>query len=240
MSWHFLQGQEEASWEENSLDGAPSALLSLLPIQDQSYLPGKETECLTDSQSGTTLEPFTGNHGEERLMSSVEGSHVKTLAQLVRVPGLTENDQDFGKKWPVSLAKYDLDSHSWKTHQCSLAGDLEQFSETWPRWGIMQDGECWELTTLEPVIEDPEYGYLPTPQKSDGKIVREFSAASAYRNRENGHQVHVPHIALMKMKPLSILLSDTQSMMGWPESWTSLRPLEMDKFQQWLDSHGKS
>jgi len=28
-------------------------------------------------------------------------------------------------------------------------------------------------------------------------------------------------------------------LMGWPIGWTDLKPLEMDKFQQWLDSHGK-
>ena len=36
MSWHFLQEQEEASWEANSLDGAPSALLSLMPTAAES------------------------------------------------------------------------------------------------------------------------------------------------------------------------------------------------------------
>jgi hypothetical protein len=29
-------------------------------------------------------------------------------------------------------------------------------------------------------------------------------------------------------------------LMGWPIGWSDLRPLEMDKFQQWLGSHGKS
>jgi DNA (cytosine-5)-methyltransferase 1 len=29
-------------------------------------------------------------------------------------------------------------------------------------------------------------------------------------------------------------------MMGWPLSWTELEPLEKAKFQQWLDSHGRS
>ena len=28
----LLQGQEAASWEESSLDGAPDALLSLMPL----------------------------------------------------------------------------------------------------------------------------------------------------------------------------------------------------------------
>ena len=28
-------------------------------------------------------------------------------------------------------------------------------------------------------------------------------------------------------------------LMGWPIGWTDLRPLGMDKFQQWLRSHGE-
>jgi hypothetical protein len=28
-------------------------------------------------------------------------------------------------------------------------------------------------------------------------------------------------------------------LMGWPIGWTSLQPLETDKFQQWLDAHGR-
>jgi len=26
--------------------------------------------------------------------------------------------------------------------------------------------------------------------------------------------------------------------MGWPMGWTGLEPLEMDKYQEWLQSHG--
>jgi hypothetical protein len=32
MSWHFLQGSAEASWEGTCLDGAPAALSSSIPI----------------------------------------------------------------------------------------------------------------------------------------------------------------------------------------------------------------
>ena len=28
-------------------------------------------------------------------------------------------------------------------------------------------------------------------------------------------------------------------LMGWPEEWTDLKPLAMDKFRQWLNKHGK-
>lgn len=29
-------------------------------------------------------------------------------------------------------------------------------------------------------------------------------------------------------------------LMGWPIGWTDLRPLEMDKYRQWLRSHGRA
>jgi DNA (cytosine-5)-methyltransferase 1 len=28
-------------------------------------------------------------------------------------------------------------------------------------------------------------------------------------------------------------------LMGWPIGWTDLKPLGMDKFRQWLNSHGR-
>ena len=32
----------------------------------------------------------------------------------------------------------------------------------------------------------------------------------------------------------------TEWMMGWPSGWTDLKPLEMDKYQSWLQQHGSN
>ena len=74
-----------------------------------------------------------------------------------------ESSQECGEKWRGSFTKYSPDSCSWKTHQCSLLGDLDEFSETWPRWGLMRDGECWEQQTLVQNIKGIESGLSPTP-----------------------------------------------------------------------------
>jgi len=66
--------------------------------------------------------------------------------------------QECGEKWRGSFVKFDQDLSLWKTHQCSLLGDLEEFSETWPQWGLMRDGECWEQRTLEQSIRGIEFG----------------------------------------------------------------------------------
>jgi hypothetical protein len=78
-----------------------------------------------------------------------------------------ESEAECGKKWHGSFVKYDLDSSLWKTHQCSLLGDLEPYSETWPRWGLMRDGECWEQPMLALHTKETESGLWPTPVSDD-------------------------------------------------------------------------
>jgi DNA (cytosine-5)-methyltransferase 1 len=108
-----------------------------------------------------TYKPLTENLGEELLTSYLADFHAKTSAQLEKGQELTESEAECGEKWRASFTKYDQDSCSWKTHQCSLLGDLEEFSETWPQWGLMRDGECWERQTLEQTIRGTEYGFSP-------------------------------------------------------------------------------
>ena len=42
------------------------------------------------------------------------------------------------------------------------------------------------------------------------------------------------------MEVLNELALFAEQAMGWPITWTELRPLEMDKFQQWQRAHGIS
>ena len=89
-------------------------------------------------------------------------------------PESTAQEADSGARWPGSLAKYDRATCSWKTAQRSLLGDLEPCSVTWPRSGLMLDGQCWELPTLERRTDASESGYWPTPNtvgyRSDGEL----------------------------------------------------------------------
>jgi len=79
---------------------------------------------------------------------------------------LMENDQECREKWRGSFVKFDPDTHLWKTHQCSLLGGLDEFSETWPQWGLMRDGECWEQQTLEQTIRGIGFGLSPNGMDS--------------------------------------------------------------------------
>lgn len=111
-----------------------------------------------------TYAPSTGSHGEDVLTWCLEASPVRTSAPQGAVKESPGSEADSGWKWHESSVKYDLDSRSWKTRQCSLLGDLEPASETWPRWGIMRDGESWELSTPALLTSENESGYWPTPR----------------------------------------------------------------------------
>jgi DNA (cytosine-5)-methyltransferase 1 len=113
------------------------------------------------SRFGMTYKPLTESRGEELLTLYREGFPARTSAQQGEEPELMESAAGCGEKWRASFTKYDHDSRSWKTHQCSLLEDLEPFSETWPAWGLMRDGECWEQRTLEQTIRGTESGLSP-------------------------------------------------------------------------------
>jgi DNA (cytosine-5)-methyltransferase 1 len=161
MSWLYSQALGEAYLGENFSDGEQSAPLNGNPIQQAYCAPDKMTGFSRLSRFGMTYKPLTESRGEELLTLYLAGFHAKTSAQQEKAQELTVNEAECGEKWRASFTKYDLDTSSWKTHQCSLLGDLEEFLETWPQWGLMRDGECWEQQTLEQTIRGTESGLSP-------------------------------------------------------------------------------
>lgn len=177
MSWHYLQAQAAASWEGSCLDGAPYALSRLIPTAAASCSPGSETASSRPSRSGTTYARSTGTPGAGTSMSSAGDSPARTSAARPerdsRAPGA-----DCGRRWSGSFARYDHTSRSWRTPQTSLLGGFSEFSETWPRWGWMRDGECSELETPEPRTGAIGSGFWPTLTAGDAN-------GGGSRNAEN-------------------------------------------------------
>jgi len=161
MSWLFSRVLVEEYLGESCLDGEPSVQSNGNPIQLAYLSQDKMTDFSRLSRFGMMFKPLTENRGEELLTLYLAGFHAKTSVQPEKAQELTESDLECGEKWRGSFTKYDQDSRSWKTHQCSLVGDLEPFLETWPRWGLMRDGECWEQPTLEQTIRGTESGLSP-------------------------------------------------------------------------------
>jgi len=167
MSWHYLQGQEEVSSEGISWDGDAFAPSKSKTTLGEYSLPDNETECCPASPSGATCVPSTGTHGEGESMSSAAGSPARTSAPPARGQASQASGLGFGGRWHELSVKFDLATSSWKTHLCLWAEDLPWSSVTLPRWGMMLDGVCWELTTQGPPTAAREFGYWPTPRTTD-------------------------------------------------------------------------
>jgi len=161
MSWLYSQELVEEYLGENFSDGEQSVQLSGSHTQQAYCAQDKMTKFSKLSRFGMTFKPLTEQDGEELLTLYLEGFHAKTSPQQEKELELMESDQECGEKWQGSFTKYDQDMHLWKTHQCSLLGDLDEFLETWPQWGLMRDGECWEQRTLEQTIRGIESGLSP-------------------------------------------------------------------------------
>ena len=167
MSWLFSQALVAEYSAATCSDGGQSVPLntSRMPLL---YLPSvKMTAFSRLSRFGMTFGHSTVESGAALLMWFRVDFLARTSAQQEPGPESPESVLGSGEKWRGSFAKYDRDSSTWKTHQYSLLGDLTLYSETWPRWGLMRDGECWEQSTLAPRTNGTESGLWQTPVADD-------------------------------------------------------------------------
>lgn len=229
------QELEEASLVECSSVTQLSQQLKSNPTASKSSSKGKRTASRQTSPSSVTSESLTEESGEEKLTSSPADSLAKTSAS--QVPGLESTAPDLvcGEKWPESLARYDQSSSSWRTHQCLLFEDLGELLATFPTWGTARDGECWEVTPQGVVQMESESGFsLMRPTASDG-LRHKFKLSSLVRR---GHQDGNLSEQLARVHQVKLTPIASEILMGFPETWTDLKPLEMLKWQDWQQQHG--
>jgi len=161
-----------------------------------------------------------------------------------------------------AFAWYDQSMCCWKTVQGSLFPDIStQSSVTWPRSGIWVDGTAYQLQPSAPLIRETGFGFVPTPTTIDAR-------SRAYQRDRNGNRImslagyarmyptplksdatggYNPKIppgrncrrGLKEVIPGGPLNPEwTEWLMGWPIGWTELKPLETDRYRQWLQQHG--
>lgn len=238
MSWLFSRALVAASLGENSSDGEPSAELSVMPTAHPFWRAGKTMEPFHLSRFGLTCEVLMADRGEAVLTWCLAASRARTLAAQGRAMDSTASGRGSGEKWPEWFARWDRATSSWRTAQCSLFGGLSEFSGTWPAWGWMQDGECSALTVPGWTIPDSDSGLLPTPLASDHKGGHSLDRAATPRTLAGRARAWRDYVrdkyGLTYPHP-----THSELRMGWPIEWTASKPLEMDRFQVWLCSHGE-
>jgi hypothetical protein len=238
MSWHCSQALVAAFSAATCLDGARSAPSNTTHTPAAYYWPDKTTEHSRLSRFGMTSELLTADRGADLLTWYLAGFHAQTLASPSQSDERVSMARllDSGETWPGSFARYDRGESSWRTHQTSLMTDLDEFSETWPRWGFMLDGECWELNSLEETFSASVSGLLPAPTSTDYK-----GSSSGCGKHERGevsllrHWIH--HVACDWTGTSYPHPSFCESLMSWPIGWTELAPLETGRFQLWRQRH---
>jgi len=188
MSWLYSQVLVAEYLGENYSDGEQSVPLSGNSTQ-LAYLPqDKMTDFSRLSRFGMMFKPLTEQVGEELLMSYQAAFRAKTLVQQEREQELKVNAPGCGERWQGLLAKLDPSSFLWKTVQCSLLEDLEQSLQTWPNWGSMRNGVCWEQMMWEQTTTENEYGYWLTPTAI--AISGRSQEAMEYRTKQRESQGH--------------------------------------------------
>lgn len=252
MSWLYSQALVEGFSGENCLDGEQSAPSNGSLTQQAYCAPDKMTDFSRLSRFGMTYKPLTEIPGEELLTLYLAAFHAKTSLPQEKEMGLTESAQECGDTWHGWLAKYDQDTCSWKTPQCSLLGEEQESLEILPKWGMTVNGLLWELPTLEPITNETECGLWASPNARDWK---DSGATQGKRKSPNlGTQVHWPtprtkgmcggsgawdllnkNTTLEEARQMGAgnggKLNPTwvEWLMGWPLGWTDLKPLETGK-----------
>lgn len=75
----------------------------------------------------------------------------------------------FGPTLLMPLARFDLDTQSWRTSEATSLWDLPMSLETLPAWGMTRGGELYELPMPEHHTTEQECSSLPTPTARDHK-----------------------------------------------------------------------
>jgi len=153
-----------------SLDGE-QCVQSNGNLTQLAYLsPDKMMEFSRLSRFGMTFKPLMESHGEALLTSFRAAFHVLTSASQDGEPDLMESTPPCGITWRGWLAKFDHDSYSWKTAQCSFIEDSDESLATFPASGMTRGGLLWELSMLEHRIKGTERGLWRTPDTGGGDI----------------------------------------------------------------------
>lgn len=131
----------------------------------------------------TTFEPCQQTLFDETecgpSMSLPAGSPAKIYHMLASELALKVSDLVCGRSSLDLLARFDPGLRSWKTCQASLVLGMDEFSETWPRSGMMQRGTAYPLPPSAPLTGGTASGLLPTPEASNTKAVAWPTARSS-------------------------------------------------------------
>lgn len=175
------------------------------------------------SPSTETLQLSTGLPFRELIYCAVD-SPAKTLV----MPGSEQAcekapEAGSGSNTSEPFARYDRSISWWRTSQVSLLTmHLDEYSETWPRAGMMRNGIVYQQVPLAPLTGEIVSGVLPTPTKSCARASG-YPIKSQWKSWAiDGQQKRLVHLLSaygMTAEQIAIVYEE---IMGFPRQWTEL------------------
>lgn len=140
----------------------------------------------------------------EDQMSFAEGFPVRTSPSPASKRALMGTAAAYGQSSPVSLASYDPATQSWRTCQACFLTGWAEFSETWPRSGMMRSGTAYQLQPLVRLTGGTASGLWATPvaQPANGTPEQFLERKRQSVRRGNKMDICVSDLAMqVKMWP---------------------------------------
>jgi hypothetical protein len=230
------QGLVEEYSEECSLGGEQSALLKITNMPAMYLLHGKTTELSLLSRFGMMCELLTESRGAELLTWFQQVFHASH--SVMKEKGIGKQViKIFGPKQEELFPKSHHNSFCLKMCQ-EYANICQWSSETCEELAIpSNDLPLLRRVAPERYKSESVSGYLPSCTARDGSGSGTKSARRRGRGCKHGLNLRDWFRTFYNLVYPPVVIEEY--MMQWPEGWTDLKPLEMDKFQQWLDLHGR-
>jgi hypothetical protein len=151
---------------------------------------------------------------------------------------------------PILESEFGSEPNNETFFHTPTTGGLDGGSNS--RKALKKRMENWPTPTAHNAKEAayPAEFLRKTPTLAATVAMRKFPTPTASDNRDRGNMSN-PSIQRRIAIGKQIMLSQSvdrnsgqlnppwvEWLMGWPLEWTDLKPLEMDKFQEWQQQHG--
>jgi hypothetical protein len=181
MSWLYLPGQVSEFGAADCSDGKQSATSKKTPTASTCLKPVSETDILTTPQSGPMYAALLNTTMPPSILSAALENWLLSLSSLLVFPA--NHSAVLENSWappigamdgpiPFALFKRSGPNGSyWRMSQgCFPSLMFDEYSETWPRAGMMQNGIAYQLRPLAPITREIASGLWATPVSSDFKV----------------------------------------------------------------------
>ena len=231
MRWHSSLALVEEFSERGLLVTASSVRLKTNRTASRSCFGGKRMGRSTPSQSGMTSDHLTVNLGMASSMLCLLDSPANPSAKQDNNEEKTTTEIS-GPTRRESLARYDQELSSWRTHPDCFGSTELLSSVTLPASGMTAGGKLFPLVPQARCTSGSGGGAWPTPTASDRKGGGKGSIRKDTGKRREDRLDH-----LLEPGQQGKLSPDwVEWLMGWPVGWTSLDPLPEGTMEAWETS----